>query len=80
MLNGFHIVAVVVGLFALSEMVLQSFGTDLTRKPAIDLVRISFSSLLITLKHWKNLIRYSAIGVSFGSLPGAGGVISSFAA
>jgi putative tricarboxylic transport membrane protein len=51
MLNGFHIVAVVVDLFALSEMVLQSFGTDLTRKAAIDLVRISFSSLLITLKH-----------------------------
>lgn len=80
MLNGFHIVAVVVGLFALSEMVLQSFGADLTRKPAIELVRVSFSSLLVTLKHWKNLIRSSAIGVFFGSLPGAGGVISSFAA
>ncbi|MHA1567556.1 MAG: tripartite tricarboxylate transporter permease, partial [Alphaproteobacteria bacterium] len=80
MLNGFHIVAVVVGLFAMSEMALQIMGKGLTDKPAIPIVRASFSSLLITLKHWVNLLRSSFIGAFFGALPGAGGVISSFTA
>ncbi len=78
MLNGFHIVAVVVGLFAISEMVIQIKGNDLTNKPNIPIVRASFSSLVMTLRHWKNLLRSSLIGAFFGSLPGAGGVISSF--
>ena len=80
MLNGFHIVAIVVGLFAISEMAFQMVGNDLTAKPRIDVVRASFSSLLLTLRHWINLIRSSSIGAFFGSLPGAGGVISSFTA
>ncbi|MEM9632413.1 MAG: tripartite tricarboxylate transporter permease [Pseudomonadota bacterium] len=80
MLNGFHIVAVVVGLFAVSEMAFQIMGSGLTRKPDIPVVRANFSSILLTLKHWTNLLRSSAIGAFFGSLPGAGGVISSFTA
>jgi len=80
MLNGFHIVAVVVGLFAISEMAYQIKGNDLLSKPDIKVVRPSFSSALLTIKHWKNLLRSSTIGAFFGSLPGAGGVISSFSA
>jgi putative tricarboxylic transport membrane protein len=80
MLNGFHIVAVVVGLFAISEMAFQIMGKGLTDRPKIPMVRASFSSIILTLKHWVNLLRSSAIGAFFGSLPGAGGVISSFTA
>lgn len=80
MLNGFHIVAVVVGLFAISEMVHQIVGDDLLKKPDIKVERPGFGSLLKTLRHWGNLLRSSAIGVFFGALPGAGGVISSFSA
>ena len=80
MLNGFHIVAVVVGLFAISEMAFQIMGGGLTEKPTITVARPSFSSVLVTLRHWKNLLRSSSIGAFFGSLPGAGGVISSFTA
>lgn len=80
MLNGFHIVAVVVGLFAISEMAFQIMGRGLTSKPDIPMVRASFSSIALTLGHWVNLLRSSAIGAFFGSLPGAGGVISSFTA
>ncbi len=80
MLNGFHIVAVVVGLFAISEMVFQIMGNDLNKKPDISVFKASFRSVLIVLKHWGNLIRSSVIGAFFGSLPGAGGVISSFTA
>ena len=78
MLNGFHIVAVVVGLFAVSEMAMQIKQPGLTEKPNIATVRASFSSLILTLRHWVNLLRSSMIGALFGSLPGAGGVISSF--
>ncbi|MFK8035482.1 MAG: tripartite tricarboxylate transporter permease [Hyphomicrobiales bacterium] len=80
MLNGFHIVAVVVGLFAISEMAHQAMGNDLLTKPKIDIARPGFGSVLLTLKHWKNLLRSSTIGAFFGALPGAGGVISSFTA
>jgi putative tricarboxylic transport membrane protein len=78
MLNGFHIVAVVVGLFAISEMAHQIMGKDLLSKPDVKVARPGFGSIVLTLRHWKNLIRSSAIGVFFGALPGAGGVISSF--
>ena len=80
LLNGFHIVAVVVGLFAISEMVFQIMGKGLTEKADIEIFKASFKSAIIVLKHWGNLIRSSVIGAFFGSLPGAGGVISSFTA
>ncbi|MDB3935810.1 tripartite tricarboxylate transporter permease [Granulosicoccus sp.] len=78
MLNGFHIVAVVVGLFAISEMAVQAMGKDLLAKPDVKVVRPGFNSIILTLRHWVNLLRSSVIGVFFGALPGAGGVISSF--
>ncbi len=80
MLNGFHLVSIVVGLFAISEMVFQMMNKDLTDKPDIPVVRARFSSVGMVLKHWRNLIRSSAIGTFFGILPGSGGVVSSFAA
>ncbi|MEX3007106.1 tripartite tricarboxylate transporter permease [Hoeflea sp. TYP-13] len=78
MLNGFHIVAVVVGLFAISEMAYQIMGRDLLKMPNVKVARPGLYSIVLTLKHWKNLLRSSGIGVFFGALPGAGGVISSF--
>lgn len=78
MLGGFHIVAMVVGLFALSEMFIQIESGDLDRQSRVELVRASWRALLITLKRWLNLIRSSLIGIFFGALPGAGGVIAAF--
>ncbi|WP_298937634.1 tripartite tricarboxylate transporter permease [uncultured Ruegeria sp.] len=78
MLNGFHIVAVVVGLFAISEMAYQIMGRDLLKMPDVKVARPGFRSIILTLRNWKNLVRSSFIGVFFGALPGAGGVISSF--
>ncbi len=78
MLNGFHIVAVVAGLFAISEMAHQIMGKDLLKKPDVKVARPGFGSIVLTLNHWVNLLRSSGVGVFFGALPGAGGVISSF--
>nr|WP_074254490.1 tripartite tricarboxylate transporter permease [Vannielia litorea] len=79
MLDGFHIVAVVVGLYAISEMVEQFTGGQLLDRQKIDVVRPGFGSVLLTLRHWVNLLRSWGIGAFFGALPGAGGVIFSFA-
>lgn len=78
LLDGFHIVSVVVGLFAISEMAFQMMQPNLTGKPDIKIFRASFRAVKMTLRHWGNLLRSSAIGSFFGALPGAGGVISSF--
>lgn len=78
LLNGFHIVAVVVGLFALSEMFMQIQAGGLSAKPDVQNVRVSFASARMALRHGVNLLRSSTIGTFFGALPGAGGVIASF--
>ncbi|MFV0333688.1 MAG: tripartite tricarboxylate transporter permease [Tropicimonas sp.] len=80
MLDGFHIVAVVVGLFAVSEMAFQVMARKLTKAPEVTVVFPGFRNVTRVFRHWKNLLSSSAIGAFFGALPGAGGVISSFAA
>lgn len=76
--SGFHIVSIVVGLFAISEVLLQIRSGNLLIAPDVPRVRISLFSMALLMKHWFNLLRSSAIGTFFGSLPGAGGVISAF--
>ena len=78
LLNGFHIVAVVVGLFAISEMAAQMMSRDLLKIPDVKVARPGLHTIVLTMKHYVNLIRSSAIGTLFGAIPGAGGVISSF--
>lgn len=78
MLGGFHIVAMVVGLFAFSEMFMQIEAGGLDDKPDVKIVRASLHGVAETLKRWLNLIRSSVIGTFFGAIPGAGGVISAF--
>ncbi|MEO1019017.1 MAG: tripartite tricarboxylate transporter permease, partial [Pseudomonadota bacterium] len=79
MLGGFHIVAMVVGLFALSEMFMQILQGGLSRSSNVELIRASWWAIVATLKRWFNVIRSSIIGIFFGALPGAGGVIAAFA-
>ena len=80
MLNGFHIVSVVVGLFAISEALIQIESGKLDDVPQVQKLKISFRTLFLTLKHKVNLVRSSMIGTFFGTLPGAGGIISAFTA
>ncbi len=78
MLGGFNIVAMVVGLFALSEMFLQIEQGGLDRRSKVEVVRASWRAIGTTLRSWVNVVRSSLIGIFFGALPGAGGVIASF--
>jgi putative tricarboxylic transport membrane protein len=79
MLGGFHIVAMVVGLFALSEMFMQIEAGGLDAKSNVKAVRASWRAVITTARRWFNLLRSSVIGTFFGALPGAGGVIAAFA-
>ncbi|PRY19938.1 putative tricarboxylic transport membrane protein [Aliiruegeria haliotis] len=78
--NGFHIVAIVVGLFGISEVIYQIRGGSFLTKPDIPPVRAPFRALGIVSRHVPNLVRSSLLGSTFGALPGAGGVISAFTA
>ena len=80
LLDGFHIVAIVVGLFAIPEMVWQVMRSDLDEKVMLPPVRVGLRALGLTLRHWANLLRSSALGAFFGAIPGASGVASSFVA
>jgi putative tricarboxylic transport membrane protein len=78
--GGVSLVAIIVGLFALSEAAFQILEGGFRKKPDVQSVRISFHSLKLVMRHWRNLLRSSAIGVFFGVLPGASGIIASFTA
>ena len=78
LLGGVHIVSVVVGLFALSEMVLQARAGGLADRPALGRVTASLGAVRLVFRHWGTLLRSAGIGTFFGALPGAGGVISAF--
>lgn len=79
LLGGFHIVAVIVGLFAFSEMFLEIERGGLNDKKDSTASHVPFlTSLSELVPRWVNVVRSSIIGTSFGILPGAGGVISAF--
>ncbi|NDR56185.1 tripartite tricarboxylate transporter permease [Aliiruegeria sabulilitoris] len=78
MLNGFHIVSIVVGLFAVSEMAWQLIGRDKITGEVPKPARPGLRSLKLIAGHIPNLLRSSTIGTFFGTLPGAGGDISAF--
>jgi putative tricarboxylic transport membrane protein len=76
--SGPHLVAVVVGLFALSEVIFQIEGGGFLRRPSIDRLRVSLKGLRLILSHKLNLLRSALIGTFFGAIPGAGGDVSAF--
>ena len=78
LLGGVNLVAMVVGLFAVSEMFIQIENGGLDTSPGIKAFRAPFNSVMVTARHTLNLFRSSALGTVLGALPGAGSVISSF--
>jgi putative tricarboxylic transport membrane protein len=76
--NGPHVVAVVVGLFALSEVFFQIEFGGFADRPNVERLRVSFHALRLLMRHKVNLLRSSLIGTFFGAVPGAGGDVSAF--
>ncbi|MBD3624504.1 MAG: tripartite tricarboxylate transporter permease, partial [Rhodobacteraceae bacterium] len=69
--SGPHLVAVVIGLFALSELFFQVEGGDFMKRPNIQRIAISFRALRLILAHKINVLRSALIGTFLGAIPGA---------
>ena len=78
LMGGIRLVALLVGLFAISEMFVQLEKGGLDRKPKIKIFKPSFKAVPVVLKNFVTLIRSSMIGTFIGAVPGTGGVASSF--
>lgn len=78
LMGGVELVALLVGLFAISEMFVQLEQGNLNLKPQIKTFMPSFKSVPLVLRSFVNLLRSSVIGTFIGALPGPGGVASSF--
>ena len=78
LVSGIHVVSLVVGLFAISEAIFQIRSSNLNEIPSITKIKVSLSTLRLAFKHKVNMLRSSLIGTFFGTLPGAGGIISAF--
>lgn len=76
--SGPNLVAVVVGLFAMSELFFQVEKGGFLDRPEIQRLKVSFHALRLVLSHKFNLVRSALIGCFFGAIPGAGGDISAF--
>lgn len=76
--SGPHIVAVVIGLFALSELFFQVEGGRFLDRPVVQRITVSFRAVRLILKHKVNLVRSALIGTFLGAIPGAGGDVSAF--
>ena len=76
--SGFHIVVLLVGLYALPPVFIMA---EEAIKKGISAAELKFGgagSYLDILRYWKTLIRSSIIGIIVGILPGAGGNIAAF--
>ncbi|MEM7231106.1 MAG: tripartite tricarboxylate transporter permease, partial [Planctomycetota bacterium] len=77
LLGGFELLAVLLGLFAISQMVYDALGLESPVKEA----ELSRRGLLFGLndlkRHWINLLRSSVIGTWIGILPGVGANVGS---
>ena len=76
--SGPHLVAVVVGLFALSELFFQIERGGFLEHPKIQKLKVSFRGIRLALSHKINLVRSALIGTFLGAIPGAGGDVSAF--
>tara|TARA_B110000211_G_scaffold234952_1_gene307743 strand:- start:2782 stop:4278 length:1497 start_codon:yes stop_codon:yes gene_type:complete len=75
--GGLTFVSLLVGLFAISEMLVQLESTTPTAR-ITEKVRFSTKCLWSLITDWGNYLRSSLIGVLVGVVPGVGGVTSAF--
>ncbi|MBL8701338.1 MAG: tripartite tricarboxylate transporter permease [Alphaproteobacteria bacterium] len=78
--NGFQLLPVVVGMFALSQIVADTLHIE----QGSDHVRANMRGILISLRdyvvHGVNMVRSSLIGIWIGILPGVGATVASIVA
>lgn len=77
MMNGISLMAMLIGLFAVSELLIQAErgGRSITEKLAASNAKISFKMIKNSLA---TIVRGSVIGIILGSIPGLGATPASF--
>ena len=78
LLAGVQTVALMLGVFAIAEILNQSLAQgNSSVASSLDFKKSSLK-ILNLLRYWKSLIRSSLIGIFVGAVPGTGGAIASF--
>ena len=85
LLGGFDFIAVLIGLFAFSQLLADVRDPQAAKRALSDRgnirIRIEhLNAIKVLLKHWITVIRSALIGVFVGILPGAGGSIANILA
>jgi len=77
--GGFSLLPVLIGLFAVSQIMKEILETSQIMVPKVDTNNI-LPKLSVFTKDWKNLIRSTLIGFFIGILPGIGGATANVVA
>lgn len=78
LLGGFEIAAVMLGAFAVSEILMKTANRDRGVKEELSITKATIKIREILRKHWKTLTRSSLIGTFVGIVPGTGGPLAAF--
>lgn len=76
LLTGFKLIPVLIGLFAISEIFIQSQKSWEKGKSVIEKISMKFPPIKTLMGLWGTWIRSSLIGVVIGALPGQGGTVA----
>ena len=77
LLNGVSPIVVMLGIFALSEM-LQKTKDGVKPTGKLETLEKATIKIKDILKHWKLLLKSSVFGTIIGAVPGTGGAIAAF--
>ena len=85
LLSGFDFIAVLIGLFAFSQLLNdvrdpKMAKKSLTQRGTVHVKIEHLRAIRVLIKHWMVVVRSSLIGVFTGILPGAGGSIANILA
>ncbi len=80
LLSGFELLPVLIGVFALSEVFVNSSKRAEDRLLVATKPNITLRSLTLSLRHWRKMVTSGLIGTFVGIVPGTGGGIASFIA
>lgn len=77
-LEGILLVPVVMGFFALPEVVSLALRGRIAEQPSVDMGPGFFAGVVASFRHWALVLRSSIIGVIGGAIPGIGGTAAAF--
>ena len=78
LMEGFKMVPIVMGLFALPEVVALAVRGRIAEKPHVDMSAGFVPGLRACMQNWVLVIRSAFIGVVGGAIPGIGGTAAAF--